>query len=182
MHMNELVKKANRMISGLKIIRPKLSEQQFLQVTTSQYFGKLNYGIAVWYDSLLKKDKRKLDTLHYRALRVAVRDWRRELPRDMLDTLGRARPLTFANYSLGSIIINAYSTGIPERLGTFIRKNQYTRRRSSEILFYDSSRKKVGRQSIKNRMMSIMNTMDQKWTTLQGKNNIRRFLKKTFFK
>jgi len=114
-HMDSLVKKANRMISGLKIIRKKLSEEQFLQVATSQYIGTLYYGISVWYDTLLKKDKRKLEVLHYRVLRTAVLDWHRLFPRNMLDTLGRAKPLAFSKYSLGSIIINAYTTRMPVR-------------------------------------------------------------------
>jgi len=76
-------------------------------IITSQYLGSLFYGIPVWNNALLKKDKCKHDTLHYSVLRTAVKGWHRELPRDMLDNLRRTRPYTFAKYSLGSIIINA---------------------------------------------------------------------------
>jgi len=78
---------------GLKIIRHALSESQFLTEGTTQYFGSQYYGQLVWYDSLLKKHKQI---------------------QGMLDTLGRAHPLAFANYSLGAILSkhasNAYQS------------------------------------------------------------------------
>jgi len=72
---SSLVTRAQRMISGLKVIRSKLTQDQFMKIVTSQYFGALYYGIPVWYDALQKKDKLKMDTLHYKVLRVAVKDW-----------------------------------------------------------------------------------------------------------
>jgi len=78
-----------------------------------QFFGTLHCEISTWYDSLLKKDKYMLGMLHYRVLRTVVKDWCRVYPRDMLDTLGHAKPHIFAKYSLGSIIINTYTTHRP---------------------------------------------------------------------
>lgn len=38
-HVANLTKKSNSMHSGLKTIRPKLTENQFLKIITSQYYG-----------------------------------------------------------------------------------------------------------------------------------------------
>jgi len=89
-HMENVVKKSQRMVSGLKVIRHALSEDQFLTVATSQYYGSLYYGLPVWFDSLLQKHKQKMDVLHYKLLRLVIKDWQMLYPREMLDTLGRA--------------------------------------------------------------------------------------------
>jgi len=72
--------------------------------------------MPVWYDSMLKKHKLKIDVLHYKLLRVVIKDWQMIYPREMLDTLGRAPPMSFLNYLLGSIIINTINYGLPSRL------------------------------------------------------------------
>jgi len=180
-HVANLVKKSQRMISGLKIIRSKMNQEQIMKVITSQYFGALYYGISVWYDALLKKDKQKLDVLHYKALRVAVKDWGRLYPRDMLDTLGRALPNAFAKYSLGSVIMTIVATRFPMRLYNVIMENHFTTRRNSMPQFFDNSAKKVGRQSLRNRMKTLTEKLGEDWTKHKTKESIRRYLKGTFF-
>jgi len=75
-HMENMIAKSNKMMSGLKIIRNKFSEKQFMQIVTSQYYGNLNYAMPVWFTrSLNKKFKSKRDVLHFKPLRTAIRDW-----------------------------------------------------------------------------------------------------------
>jgi len=75
-HMENMIAKSNKMMSGLKIIRNKFSEKQFMQIVTSQYYGNLNYAMQVWFTSSLnKKFKSKMDVLHFKPLRTAIRDW-----------------------------------------------------------------------------------------------------------
>jgi len=180
-HIANLVKKSQRMISGLRVICSKMTQDQIMKVITSQYFGALYYGISVWYDALLKQDKLKLDVLHYKALRVAVNDWGRLFPRDMLDTLDRALPNAFAKYSLGSVIMTTMATRFPMRLYNAIMENHFTTRRNSTPQFFDNSSKKVGRQSLKNRMKTLIEKLGEDWTMQTTKQQIRRHLKKKFF-
>jgi len=110
-----------------------MNQDQFMKVITSQYFGALYYGIPIWYDALLKKDKLKMDVLHYNALRLAVKDWGRLYPRDMLDTLDRALPNAFAKYALGSVIMTTMATRFPMRLYIMaIMANHFTTRRKTQ--------------------------------------------------
>jgi len=74
----------------------------------------------------------------------------------MLDTLGRALPGQFANYAMASIIINTFNSGKPKRLYELLNENRYTIRRTGKIRFYDSSRRKVGCQSLGNRIDDIV--------------------------
>jgi len=110
------------MISGLKVIRSKLTQDQFMKMVTSQYFRVFYYGIPVWYDALLKKDKLKMVTRHNKVLRVAVKDWGRLCPRNMLDTLDRVIPQAFAKYAFGSVIVTTMATKYPQRLHNTVWK------------------------------------------------------------
>jgi len=113
-HIAEITARSKRMISGLRIIRHHLTQDQFMSVATSQYYGALFYAMPVWYEPSKIKHKTKLDTLHYKLLRLAVKDWGRLYPKDMLDTLGRAQPGQFANYATASIVINTHNSGLPK--------------------------------------------------------------------
>jgi len=84
------------------------------------------YASLVRYDTLLKKDKLIMDTLHYQVLRVAVKDWGRLYPRYMLDTLDRALPNTFAKYAFGLVIMTSMATKYPQRLYNTIMENHFT--------------------------------------------------------
>lgn len=179
-HMDNLMKKSQRMISGLKIIRHALTESQFTTVATSQYFGSLYYGLPVWYDCLLKVHQQKMDVLHYKLLRIIVKDWRRIFPRDMLDTLGRAPPNAFAKYSTGNVIINTLNHGTPLRLYQTLSANLYQLRRSGQTRSFDASKKRIGKQSLRNRMDHILQSFTGDWHILVDKHEIRKFLKKTF--
>jgi len=99
----------------------------------------------------------------------------------MLDTLGKAQPGQFANYATASIIINTFNSGKPKRLHDLLNENRYTIRRTGKTRFYDSSRGKVGRQSLGNRIDNIVIKFCDKWQTSRLKTKFRVYLKKLFF-
>jgi len=180
-HISNVSNRAQKMIRGLKVIRRTLNQEDIMKVITSQYYGSIYYALAVWFPTLIVKFKQKLDILHYKVLRVAIRDWMRLFPREMLDLLGRQKPEAVANYMVGSMLINCYNTKKPVRLYRMIKENEYTIRRTGKVRFYDSSVKIIGRQSISNRLDGIVQQFDDRWQNLVTKDSIRVYLKKTFF-
>jgi len=81
------------------MIRKKLKFDQFLKVMTSQYYGKCFYGSAVWLNGTNSfLDVRKVNALHYRALRIARNDFKKKVSQAELDLIGRARPTIWLNY------------------------------------------------------------------------------------
>jgi len=138
-HMENIIKKSNRMISGLKTIRHVLTEEQFLTISTAQYFGSLYYGLPTWYHPLKAKFKKRIEILHYKLLQLVVRDWYRLCPKDMLDTLGRATPDEFAAYAVANVVIKSLNNGIPRRLRDEILANMYSLRRSGKLRSFDSA-------------------------------------------
>jgi len=181
-HIGLLNEKARKMINGLKVIRRSLNQDDTMKVITSQFYGRLFYGISVWHPALTVKQQKKMDILHYKALRVAVKDYMRIFPREMLDLLGRQKPHVIAQYMTGSFLINCYNSRVPSRLFAMIKTNEYVIRRSGKIRFYDSSKKRIGSQAIFNRLDTIVQRFDDNWTKLKKKDCIRIYLKKIFFK
>jgi len=180
-HVSTLTIKAQRMATGMKILRRTLNQDEILKVITSQYFGCLFYAMAVWFPSLTVKLKKKIEMLHYKALRIVIKDWQRIYPKEMLDLLGRQKPDVFAKYMIGSIFINCYNTSKPTRLHQMIKENEYRIKRTGKIRYFDSSMKKVGQQALGNRLDEVVNLFNDDWTKLMTKDAIRVYLKKTFF-
>lgn len=114
---NCVIKKAGTMNSGLRLIRNKLKYDQFLKVMTSQYYGRCFYGCLAWLNGTNSFiDLRRINALHYRALRIEKNDHRRMYSRAELDLIGRARPTTWARYLLSSTTIKAVTRGLPTTL------------------------------------------------------------------
>lgn len=164
-HVTHVINKSHRLNSALKFIRKKLNMEQFLKVLTCQYYSTCFYGCGAWlHGDTSYADIRKLNALHYRSLRIATQDYRKLMSRASLDLLGRSRPTTWSKYITGNLAIKIARSGIPERLHQSLRCNSYTeRRRPGRLKWYDGSRKKIGRQSLRNRCGNIINDLDLDW-------------------
>ncbi len=72
-----------------------------------------------------KVDLRKLNRMHYRLLRIAVRDWKRKLSHEKLYEIGRVKPPTWGKYFAASLTIKTLGDGIPSRLCENLVKTLY---------------------------------------------------------
>jgi len=120
----------------------------------------LQYGNDLWQNRIFFLNCTYQIPTNIKLLRLAVKDWGRLLPRDMLDTLGRVLP---GQLALASIIINTFHSGKPKRLYDLLNVNRYTIRRTGKIRFYDSSRRKVGRHYLGNGIDDIVMKFCDKW-------------------
>jgi len=180
-HIDKVVKKAKSLNSALKFIRNKLNLKQFLKVLTSQFFSTCFYGCQAWLSDITSyRDKRRLTSLHFRSLRIAVRDHRRLLHRAELDKLGRTRPLTWTKYQTASLVMKIVRNDFPRRLKENLLSNAYIeRRKPGRLKFYDNSRTRIGRQNFGNRL-GLLNDIDFDWTDGLTDGAIRTKLKKFF--
>jgi hypothetical protein len=163
-------------MGGLKFLRNRLTRDQLIKVMTSQYYGTGYYACQAWLGPHTRKsDLKKLEGMHYKLLRVAVRDWKNKVSKTRLDEIGRARPSIWGNYATASITIKALRDKVPSRLYGHITKTMYTTRRSNDILhFYDDSKRKVGRQAIGNRLKDIFDQLNAPLTLHESNGSIRR--------
>jgi len=167
------------MISGVRVIRHTLNENQFLMMTTSQYYKSLFYGFTcLVFVSALKKHQHKMDISQHKLLKVLIRDWQMIFPRDMLDTLGDEHDqMSSLNNPLAILSTMAYLHALAvwsTKISTI-----YTLRRSRQTRSYNVAKKRT--QAIGSRTDHILQLLDANWTNLLDKHNIRIYLKKIFF-
>jgi hypothetical protein len=181
-HISNTVNKLSRLTGGLKFLRNRLTMEQFVKVMTSQYYGTGYYTCQAWLGPHTRKsDLKKLEGMHYKLLRVTVRDWKNRVSRSRLDEIGRAKPSTWGNYAVASIIIKTLRDKVPSRLHDHLTKTMYNTRRNNGIIhFYDDSRRKVGKQAVGNRLKEIFEQLNAPLTLHESNGSIRKMLKEAF--
>lgn len=184
-HVEKTVKKAASIINRVRFIRRSLTEEQTLKVMTSYLYSTMYYGSPVWLGATSRSDDWKLmNRAHYQALRVILRDYRREQPRKELDfRCKRATPRQWSYYSVANITASILRDGEPSLLFDLIRGNSATSgRQPSRPTFFDTSRKKIGRQSIQNRIGDVFKRVKSDWLEKgKSKDALRIELKRAFF-
>jgi len=161
-HIKKTIGKMNRLSAGLKFLRKRLQKKEFLKATTSQFYGLLYYGSQVWLGPHTKiSDVRRLNSVHYKTLRVVENDWKKKKKRADLDKLGRAKPSLWGKYATGNLVIKTIKKENPSYLYEKLCKTWYsTRRKPGKMLFFDGSKTRIGFQSIENRIGDIFKELD----------------------
>jgi len=125
------INKISRLTSGLKFLRKRLSKRSFLKATISQFYGLLYYGSQVWLGSHTKvADIRRLNSVHYKLLRIVENDWKKSKRRADLDKIGRAKPSLWAKYSTANLVLKVMKTRLPQTLHASLVNNSYATRRN----------------------------------------------------
>ena len=133
--------------------------------------------------------KKKIDVAHYKLLRLAIQDFKKDYPREILDLVGRAKPTEWVGYAVANLVVSVVAAGIPTRLREQILSNEYKeRRKPKDTRFFSSAKKRVGLQAIQNRLSHTMGLgrfdwryLEQDWKRTRGNEFLRRNLKGSFF-
>jgi len=139
-------------------------------------------GICLCHGLAIKHRNWEIWIIHYRALRTAVKDHRRLLPKKELNNIfQRATPSQWMKYSCCKLAINLYNLGDSgPPMSTLLKNSAYINDRQPErAYFIDSSRIKIGWHSFVNRLNSIRDVTFG-WTQGINPNKLRIELKKTF--
>jgi len=106
----------------------------------------------------------RLEALHYRALMILVRDYKKTMCRSELDTLGRANPLKWSKCLAMSFIMKTVLRKNPEGIHHTLMKQSYCERRfPHRTKFYSKADLRIGRQSLANWAGELMNDLDCDW-------------------
>jgi len=182
-HFKSLKKKAMLIINKLKFLEKLMNRDQMKRILTSHFFGTIYYGSPVWLTELTSSVHWKaMNSLHYRALRTAVKDnkrlWHRQ---DLNKAFERATPIQWMKYSCSKLAINLYNLGEggPPLSQALINSVYVNDRNASRAYFRDTSRTKIGRHSIVNRI-SCIREIKFDWTKKPSTHVLRIELKKTF--
>jgi len=171
-------------IGGIRIIRNKLNPKQTTRVVTAQIFSILYYACAVWLTpSLGSKNVKTVERLHFKALRLIIRDYRQRVSRNEITTrTNRLPPDKWGKFAMASMYLNMFNAKEPENLLTSVSSNIYSRTRRQGLLFaYDASKTRIGRQSTRNWIGQTLCDIKIPWCNQSlSKDSIRLLLKKTY--
>ncbi len=183
-HVNNVIKNAKNNIHGLRILRRNLSERNYLKILNAQFFSKMYYGSVVWLGHVSSNDRKRLDSLHYSALRIGCYDFKKCLPRWVLDHDYKRATLTeWSNYSTAREFIRIYSAKDPKCLFDRLDAQSFRTSRPQLVKFFDASKLKIGLQSFANKSSVVSTRLNFDWFfTQHSDDSMRVNLKNAFFK
>jgi len=183
-HITKLKKRVLSVIGGVRMVRNKLTQAQATKVVTAQVFSILYYACAVWFTPTLGSNlKKTINSLHYRSLRLIIRDYRQKVSRDdVTERTKRLPPDKWSKFVLASLFMNMFATNQPSSLLQKISLNTFTQGRKPGLLYsYDRSLTRIGRQSTRNWLGQALGAISAPWTDrLLTKDTIRIMLKRAF--
>jgi len=161
-HVDRTLAKMSRLTAGLRFLRKRLSKKQFINATTSQFYGTPYYRCQVWLGYHTRMSAiRKLNSIHYKVLRIVENDWKKKKKRAELDLIGRAKPTKWMSYATGTLVTKIMRDKLPVCLFDKLSQTVYhERRKPDKLLFYDGSKTKQGFQGIQNRIKEIFDKFD----------------------
>jgi len=183
-HIKNTLQKYRRKLGILKKISNRFTKEQFLNIAMAQYYSHLYYCAPVWYnDTTSYPLKRLINTVHYRPLRISLKDHRYRLSRpQLLKICKRASPSEWVKYSLALRAIKIMNNKEPHYLFSILQETFYSTRRRPRIgNFYDTFNGKIGRQKL-NCKLKCMDSIKFDWLEVDlNDNRLRILLKNTFF-
>jgi len=81
-----------------------------------------------------------------------------------------------------ALVRNVYAKKCPKRLHEMMTMNEYSIRRTGQTHFFDSSKRKIRKQAIGNRIDNVIKRLDNSWKSKTKKDEIRTYLKKFLLK
>jgi len=183
-HINLLASRLGGLICGLKMVRRRFTEEQTKTLVTSQLLSILYYACPAWLTPHLQtKEFKKLESLHYRCLRLIVNDRRQRIPREWLTAATqRLPPRQWGKFAASSLAIKIRQNKAPVNIYSTIFTNTYSITRKQGRLFgFDSSKTMQGRAITRNWIGTTLGAIKSPWTgDILSNDQIRRLLKKTF--
>jgi len=180
---DNVITKSKNLLSCFKFLRKYLTETQFLQAASANYYGSVFYCTSVWYHNLKKHQKVKLNSFHFRLLRTAKKDYNLKLKRTELTELcKRATPEQWTKFITATRVIKILRDGEPKELLNRLKSVYFEEKRQPGTgLFFDASRTKKGQQSFQNRLL-FMRSIKYPWNqSFISDDVIRIEMKKAFF-
>ena len=168
-----------------RFVRKYMTEAQFLKSVTANYYSTVFYGASVWLPNIKAKHKLRLNSLHFRLLRTACKDFNQLISRENFTMrCNRATPTEWSKYVTASIAIRTIRDKKPKELHEILKRTYFEERRfKGRGLFYDSSKTRPGRQSIQNLLQHVYQIRNP-WNELGSKmtnDAIRVLLKNNYF-
>jgi len=177
------ISKGRKVMYNFKFLRKYLTKDQFLKAASAHFYGTVFYASSVWFDQCKEIYKRQLDSLHYRLLRTACRDYNYSKSRvELTRVCKRATPSEWSRFATATRVVKTLRDKQPKVLADLLDKTLFEEPRKPGVgKFYDGSRTKYGRQSMQNRL-AMINDLGEPWLRRElSDDEIRRMMKRAYF-
>jgi len=155
------------------------------QLLIPQALSILYYASCAWLTPILgRREMDEVEKIHYRALRIVLKDYKQRMNRDLISSRTNCLPpRVWSKFACASFTMKMWYSGLPNGLKTTAFSNTFTKSRYPGLLFgFDSSKTKVGRQMTKNWCGSVLSQIKVPWhNTVLSKDRIRLLLKSVFY-
>lgn len=157
--------RVTKILNGIKIVKNKFDMDQIKKIVTAQVFSILYYCDIVWLNpNLGYTNYKKLNKVHYSALRIITGDYRRIMSKKDLNKLTqRLPPRAWAHYSASSFFIKMCRSKSPTNLWMSLQPNLYHNARHLNPTVQDRSRMKIGKKIIQNWIGTDLAKLNFKW-------------------
>jgi len=182
-HASKIKQRAALTMRKMKFLVKYINLQGMKKIITTHLFGMIYYASVVWLNELTTvRIMNILEGIHYKGLRMAVKDYYYLLSRDRLDQIfNRATPYRWMQYSNAKHAIMMLSQTDGPPMSAFLKSKLYINDRNpNKLSIHDTSRLKVGRHSFHNRL-KCLRSVNFDWRNTNP-DALRVNLKGTFFK
>jgi len=169
-HVHSVTQRLKGLMAGLWIIASKLDKGMLIRIITAQIFSILYYSCQLWLTpSLSYNNIKRIESAHYTALRVALKDGKRKLSRSCIDDITqRMYPRLWMKFSALSFFIKVTRDCMPTRLKLAITQNAYQEiRKIGQLFSRDTSNCKNGHKAMKNWIGLYLRQINLQWFNLQ---------------
>ena len=159
------LKKANKSLCALKIIRRYFNTKELLQILTSNVYSVLYYNSEVWHlPSLNKCLKHKLLSFSANAIKLALHYPKQQISYQNLHIIAnRATPEMFCTYKLSLLLHKLYNNEYPIEEWTFLNFEQILTSRQTHFKITNNHNLLVGKNAITNRLNSLNDKIPLLW-------------------
>jgi len=145
-----------------------LTKEQFKRILHSHFFSILHYCSNVWAGCINSPDRRRLNSLTFKMIRLNCRDFSRIHSNIELCKISKLRSFNSASIKndalmLYSLVTNNTNTVLTLKL---IERAISFSRYPNKLAFFDASKKCIGRQSFANRSKLIAELIPFDWAHL----------------
>jgi len=167
-HAKNVAKKINSFTYALRVLRLHLNQRQHLLVINAHVISHLSYGMPIWAYNSCQADRKRLNTLLLKVIRLNCRDFSKILTNRELFEGTKIRSFESLRIIADTIMLHKLIT-MPTNTELTVRLLQqttYNPRYPNRIIFCDFSTKRIGHQSFVNRAGQVADLIPFPWSDL----------------
>ncbi len=164
-HVESCIKKANKALNAIKIIRKFFRTNELINIVTSNFYSILFYNSEIWHLPTLDRNLRhSLFTASANALKIC-----HHYPNELISYYNyhkmsdRATPEMMCNYKLALSLYKTMNNQFPETEWTHLNFNQILTSRQSMFATKRADKSRVGINCLTNRFVHLNNKIPLEW-------------------